>query len=282
VAPLSRPDTGGGSGAESVSQQVAALAQRYSERADAYDRLWSPAIRPFGERLISALPLARAQQVIDVGTGAGALLPALQQAAPNATIVGVDNSEGMLRLARSRHAGPLQLMNVEELTFGDAWFDVAVAAFVLFHLPHPERCLAGVFRVLKPGGSVGTATWGRERFPPVDTIWDETLMQMGAKTARPPATENRACCDSESKVAALLEQAGFSASRVWGEPLVHRWDPALHFEHQVLATSRARLESLDADRRARCLEQLHARLQAATPHDYVYEGDVILATAAKP
>jgi len=136
--------------------------------------------------------------------------------------------------------------------------------------------------VLKPGGSVGTATWGRERFPPVDTIWDETLMQMGAKTVRPPATENRACCDSESKVAALLEQAGFSASRVWGEPLVHRWDPELHFEHQVLATSRTRLESLDADRRARCLEQLHARLQAATPDDYVYEGDVILATAAKP
>jgi ubiquinone/menaquinone biosynthesis C-methylase UbiE len=267
---------------ESVSQQVAALAQRYSERADAYDRLWSPAIRPFGERLISALPLARAQHVIDVGIGAGALLPALQQAAPNATIVGVDNSEGMLRLARSRHTGRLELMNVEELTFGDACFDVAVAAFVLFHLPHPERCLAGVFRVLKPGGSVGTATWGRELFPQVDAIWDETLMQMGAKALQPTATENRTCCDSESKVAALLEQAGFSGSRVWREPLMRRWDPELHFEHQVLATARTRLESLHADRRARCLEQLHARLQVATPDDYVYEGDVILATAAKP
>lgn len=276
------PDMSGGSEAQSVSQQMAALAQRYSERADAYDRLWSPAIRPFGERLISALPVARAQQVIDVGTGAGALLPALERAAPNATIVGVDNSEGMLRLARSRHPGRLELMNVEELTFGDACFDVAVAAFVLFHLPHPERCLAGVFRVLKPGGSVGTATWGRERFPQVDTIWDETLMQMGAKTVLPSATENRACCDSESKVAALLEQAGFSASRVWGEPLVHRWEPELHFEHQVLATSRARLESLDVDLRARCLEQLHARLRAAPPDDYVYEGEVILATATKP
>lgn len=143
---------------ESVSEQVAALARRYSVRADAYDRLWSPAIRPFGERLIAALPLARAQQVIDVGTGAGALLPALQQAAANASIVGVDNSEGMLRLARSRNAGRLELMNVEALTLAGDWFDVAVAAFVLFHLPHPERCLAGVFRVLKPGGRVGTAT----------------------------------------------------------------------------------------------------------------------------
>jgi len=63
---------------------------------------------------------------------------------------------------------------------------------------------------------------------------------------------------------------------------VHRWDPELHFEHQVLATSRTRLESLYADRRALCLEQVHARLQAATPDDYLYEGDVILATAAKP
>ena len=63
---------------------------------------------------------------------------------------------------------------------------------------------------------------------------------------------------------------------------MHRWDPESHGEHQVLATSRTRLESLDADRRAHCRDELHARLQGATPDDYVYEGEVILATAAKP
>src|SRR5438094_10287643 len=99
-----------------AGQQTAMLADRYSQRAQAYDGLWSPVIQPVGERLIARLPLsAKTSHVIDIGTGAGALLPAIQRAAPSAVTVGIDRSRGMLRLANDRHSGPLALMDVQRL-----------------------------------------------------------------------------------------------------------------------------------------------------------------------
>jgi ubiquinone/menaquinone biosynthesis C-methylase UbiE len=266
----------------SVEQQVAAFAERYSRLAEVYDRLWSPAIRPFAERLIAGLPLADARNVLDVGTGAGALLPALRAAAPRATVVGVDNSEGMLQLARARHDGPLHVMDAQNLRLPGAHFDAALVAFLLFHLPYPDRCLAEVFRVLKSGGTVATATWGDERFPAVDSIWDEELNRAGAETFPLPAVDNRGACNTEAKVSALMRNAGYGSIEVWTEPLVHRWEPEHRFEYHVRVTSRLRLASLGDSERDQCLAAVHQRLQSATAEDYVYEGAVILATAVKP
>lgn len=244
--------------------------------------MWSPAIQPVAERLLGQLPLAGTERVIDVGTGAGALLPAICGAAPHATVVGIDNAEGMLRLARRRHSGPLQLMDAEKLDFPDAHFDAALVAFVLFHLPHPERCLGEVFRVLNPEGSVGTATWGEERFPAADRIWDEELTRSGALPLPVPVTENRRCCNTEANMVGLLGNVGFAAVRTWSEHLVHQWSAAAHYEHRVLDAMHARLLLLASDERDRCLERIRERLAAAAEEDYVYRGDVILAAAQRP
>src|SRR5437899_11376110 len=107
VAPSRQFRCGPMKGADlSANEQTAVLADRYSQRAQAYDGLWSPVIRPVGERLIARLPLtAETSHVIDVGTGAGALLPANQRPAPSAGIPGIDRSEGMLHLAQATHPG---------------------------------------------------------------------------------------------------------------------------------------------------------------------------------
>jgi ubiquinone/menaquinone biosynthesis C-methylase UbiE len=264
-----------------AEEQTAILATRYSLRAEAYDELWSPVIRPVGERLIGHLPLKGSKNIIDVGTGAGALLAGIQRAAPNANILGVDRSEGMLRLARKRHSGPLALMDVQNLALSANRFDAAVVAFVLFHLPHPERCLNEVRRVLKPGGTVGAVTWGAEVFPPANKIWEEELKAAGARVLELPAADNRACCDSQEKVTALLEEAGFIVTRVWSEPLEYRWRPEGHFEYQTRSSSRLLLESLGAPDREACLRRVRDRLSDLRDDQYTYHGDVVMATAAK-
>src|SRR5438128_12207647 len=138
-----------------ASQQTAMLADRYTQRAEAYEALWSPIIRPVGERLIAPLPLSSTtRSIVDIGTGAGALLPAIKRAAPNAVIVGVDRSPGMLRLAQDKHSGPLALMDVQNLALPANRLQVAVGAFVLCHLPYPDQLLAGPNRVLPPRGAV--------------------------------------------------------------------------------------------------------------------------------
>ncbi len=264
-----------------AEEQTAILADRYSQRAEAYDELWSPVIRPVGERLIGHLPLNGARNIIDVGTGAGALLAVIQRAAPNAKILGVDRSEGMLRLARDRNSGPLALMDVQNLALRANRFDAAVVAFVLFHLPHPERCLNEVNRALKPGGTVGTVTWGAETFPLANTIWDEELEAAGARVLELPAADNRACCDSPEKMTALLEQTGFISTRAWTEALEYRWPPEDHFEYETRSSSRLLLQSLGARDREACMRRVRDRLSDLRDDQYMYQGEVVMATARK-
>jgi ubiquinone/menaquinone biosynthesis C-methylase UbiE len=265
----------------STDEQTALLADRYSQRADAYDQLWSPVIRPLGELLISQLSLSAAKCIIDVGTGAGALLPSIRRAAPNAAILGVDRSDGMLRLAKQKHSGSLALMDVQNLALAANRFDAAVVAFVLFHVPSPERCLSEVNRVLKPVGTVGTATWGAEHVPMANAVWDEELEAAGAQVLELPATDNRTCCDSARKVTSLLKQAGFGVARVWSESIEYRWRPEDYFEHQARNTSRLRLLSLDEGDREACLRRIRERLAGAGDEQYVYSGEVVMAIAHK-
>jgi SAM-dependent methyltransferase len=262
-------------------EQTAILAERYSLRAEAYDALWSPVIRPVGERLLAHLPLSRAKNVIDVGCGSGALLPLIQAASPASNVLGVDNSEGMLRLAEGKHQGPLALMDVQKLELDDHQFDVAVVAFVLFHLPRPDLCLAEVRRVLRSGGVVGTATWGVERMPLADAIWDEELDASGARVLELPAADNRRCCDTRDKVAALLEGAGFDSTRVWSESIHHQWRSEDHFDYQMQSGSLLRLLSLPSRERDGCVRRVRDRLSGQGEEQYVFMGEVVLATAVK-
>lgn len=265
-----------------ASEQVAMLADRYSQRADAYDGLWSPIIRPAGERLIARLRLSNAtRHIVDIGTGAGALLPAIRRSAPNAVVIGVDRSPGMLSLAKQKHSSPLALMDVQKLALPANRFEVAVVAFVLFHLPFPERCLEEVNRVLLPGGAVGTVTWGSEKETPASVIWDEELRAAGAHVIGLPAVDNRTCCDSTQKLTTLLGQAGFVSIKVWTESIEHRWRSADHFDYQVRMSSRLRLESLGIEDREACVRRVRDRLSRAGEEQYVYSAEVFIATAFK-
>jgi ubiquinone/menaquinone biosynthesis C-methylase UbiE len=160
-------------------------------------------------------------------------------------------------------------------------FDVAVVAFVLFHVPYPDQCLAEVGRVLEPRGVVGTVTWGSEEEPPANTIWDEELQASGAQVIELPAVDNRACCDSAQKMTTLLEQTGFVSINVWTELIEHQWRPQDHFDYHVRSTSRLRLMSLtDTDRKA-CLRRVRSRLLEGDHEQYVFRGEVFMTTAAK-
>jgi ubiquinone/menaquinone biosynthesis C-methylase UbiE len=265
-----------------ASEQTGVLADMYSRRAGAYDELWSPIIRPVGERLLDHMQLTDAKRVIDVGTGAGALLPAIQRASPGADVVGVDRSEGMLRLCRQKFPGPLALMDVQSLAIQSEKFDAAVLAFVLFHMPSPKRCLEEVSRVLKPGGKVGTVTWGPETVPEANRVWDEELQAAGATTVTLPATDNKSSTNSPAKMTALLEEPGFVSIKGWAEPLEHQWQPDVHFEYLMRSTARERLGSLDPAAREACLQGIRDRLSGAGADQFVFRSEVVLTTAVKP
>ena len=74
----------------------------YDRGTDAYEALWSPVILPPAAALVQYLGLTGRCVVADVGAGTGALLGVVRSAAPDARVVALDASAGMLHLARTR------------------------------------------------------------------------------------------------------------------------------------------------------------------------------------
>ena len=256
------------------------LAAEYSAIADAYARLWSPVIRPMALPLLDMLPLASARCILDVGAGTGELFQDLSRRAPEARIVGLDRSAGMLRLAHARGAWLVAVMDAQRLAFRDASFDLAVCIFVLFHLPDPLEALRELRRVLRPGAHIGAVTWGEDWGTPGAAIWREALDAAGAAPdPRDPSIMQHSLMDTEAKLGALLEQAGFSGVHTRRSTAEHRFTVnSLLTVHVHCGLASRRMPSLTHEAQASCRAQVEKQLRKLSGEELVYRPEVIFAT----
>jgi SAM-dependent methyltransferase len=98
--------------------------------------------------------------VLEVGGGPGELSERMLRELP-CEVVMIDVSPRMVELARSRGVDA-RVGDVQALPFADETFDVAVAAWVLFHVPDLDRGVAELARVLRPGGRLVAVTNAEE------------------------------------------------------------------------------------------------------------------------
>lgn len=115
------------------------------------------AIWPQEAPLFRRYALPAAPRVLDVGCGSGEISSRLAEAMPAATVVGVDVLESSVALARARHARLAPRLSFVQgdayaLAFPDASFDLVVCRHVLQSIPEPERVVAELRRVARPGG----------------------------------------------------------------------------------------------------------------------------------
>lgn len=100
-------------------------------------------------------------RVLEVGCGVGGQTVHLLTHSPDARLVSVDVSAESLALAQARVAERVPNADVEwhhadlfSLPFPDESFDHLFVCFVLEHLPEPEKALAHLRRLLRPGGTI--------------------------------------------------------------------------------------------------------------------------------
>jgi SAM-dependent methyltransferase len=105
-----------------------------------------------------ARPFLRSQGrrvILDLGCGTGGNLTWLRRYGPDATVGGLDVVEQALRFCRSGGDDAVVLASATDLPYTSESCDIATSFDVLVQLPEadgPERALAEMHRVLRPGG----------------------------------------------------------------------------------------------------------------------------------
>lgn len=266
------------------AQAARGLAADYSARAGAYARHWAPVIHPFARTLLAALPLQSARRILDLGCGTGDLLRDLHAAAPGALLVGADRAEGMVRVAQQALPCSLLVTDAQSLPLRAGSIDVAVLAFMLFHVPDPAAALCEVRRVLRPDAQAGIVAWGTDPGTPGAAIWAEELDACGAAAdPRDPAVMGHDRMDTPEKLAQLLAEADFAPARLWRQSYTHAWTvDALFAMQSSCGLPCRRLASLPPDARGVCRERVRSRFAALAPGDLVHHMEVLFAVARRP
>lgn len=182
----------------------------FDRLADRWDGMERPDIGERLERVVMESGVAPGMRVLDVGTGTGALIPALLTAM-NGTgaIDAIDISAGMLRVAESKgFPGEVVAFHRAAVeTYGGpiSWYDAVMCNAVLPHFDDVDLALSRVAGLLRPGGLVVIShPIGREAVNRIHReageVVTEDIVPDGAALAR------------------MLEHAGFVDVTVIDEP----------------------------------------------------------------
>ncbi len=237
----------------------------------------------YGESTIARLALPAGARVLDVccGTGASAL-QAARAVGETGSVVGVDLSERLLRLARAK-AQERGLRNVDfrsgdmtRLDLPDAAFDAVVIVFGIFFAPDMAQQVESLARLVRPGGVLAVTTWGPRLFAPLYAPFLEAVR------ARRPDLEDYRPWDrltTEADVAALMRAAGVGSFEITAESGSERLERPEDWWTVVLGTGlRWFVDQLDAasaeSLRSECLR--HAEGVRS------FETNVVFTVARKP
>jgi ubiquinone/menaquinone biosynthesis C-methylase UbiE len=148
------------------------------------------------------IPLA-CGEILEIGIGSGLNLPFYSDRVIR--ICGVDPSSELLQMARKKTGSltiPVQLLNgsAEQLPLENQVVDTIVMTWTLCSIPDPNKALAEMLRVLKPGGDLLFIEHGRAPETKVEA-WQDRINR--------PWRALAGGCNLNRKIDGLISAAGF-------------------------------------------------------------------------
>ncbi len=201
---------------DSSDEMVDHLVDFFDRIAPVYDTWAGGQHGRVASRLVDLAAPANNEQVLDVGTGTGLVAHLVAPRVSPGLVFGVDLSENMLSIARSKRVKNVQFLGMaaEHLVFRPSTFDLVTMGEALAYLADPTSALEEAHRVLRPGGRLAVSCQRRS----LNTRAQELFFQGLAPLARrhylslPRYSSERARFGEPEVLRQILGAAGFDAT----------------------------------------------------------------------
>ncbi|CAB4907789.1 unannotated protein [freshwater metagenome] len=207
---MSGPQPPGTPGVPIGERYVPAAGHRFLTRF--YDPAMAMTMREgtFRQALVRAAVAPQPASILDVGCGTGSQAIALADAAPHAQITAVDGDPDALARAHARGANRSIVWTealAQDLPLPDDAVDCVTASLLLHHLSPATRlrALQEMRRVLRPGGRLHIADWGRPQDPAMHLAFFAIRVLDGRENTADHAA---------GRIPQIIQSAGFSEVRV--------------------------------------------------------------------
>lgn len=181
---------------------------------------------PVREWMLRELAPQAGDAVLELAAGVGDTgFEAARLAGPGGRLISTDISPAMVDAAR-RRGQALGLANVEyrmidaeRIELADDAVDGVLCRFGYMLMPEPARALAETRRVLRPGGRLALAVWGRPESNPFFSLLGKLLVERGHLPPPEPDGPGIFSMASPERTQSLIAAAGFGRVRVEEVPV---------------------------------------------------------------
>jgi SAM-dependent methyltransferase len=229
------------------------------------------------DRLVEIAGVKPGDRVLDIATGNGEpAVTAAHRVGASGRVVAIDQSTGMLAIARKR-AAELGIGNIdfresdaESLSLNDADFDAVVCRWGLMFMPDLATALNGIRRRMKIGARFATAVWSSADKVPMITLAADTVRKLAGLPPAPPGALDPLRLADTSILTEALAAAGFRNVKVERRDVIFEFDTPdafTQFRRDVAAPFRALLERQTPELRGRILDAVTEAARASAAAD---------------
>ncbi len=207
---------------------------------------------------------------LDVGCGTGALTGAILALVEPREVLGIDPSSGFIEAARAQIDDArveFGIGDARDLPVSSGAYDAVVAGLALNFVPEPEKAVAEMARVARPGGLVGAYVWDYAGGMQMLRAFWEAAIHLDPDVARLNQAERFPICQPEP-LGASFTAAGLRAVEVDAVEIPMHfasfddyWQP---FLLEGPAPAQRHVATLGEEERRALREQLRATLPSAT------------------